>query len=179
MIVIMRGISGSGKSTVAHALSAKIGAKIVSADNYFMGHDGVYRFDARQLGMAHDMCWSLFSEAVSANANVIVDNTNAKLTDIMPYVFEGLRTSTPVHIVQMAIESSHMHYARNVHGLSIDAIERQAQRLSSQPITKDYLSDVAHEYAHLIHVHYVNIDISDSMQLSRLIENLRVDIFNS
>ena len=57
---IMRGISGSGKSTKAREIMAKENscgnaAIICSADDFFMA-SGKYKFDASKLGQAHAWC---------------------------------------------------------------------------------------------------------------------------
>lgn len=51
-LVIMRGVTGSGKSTVALAVAQGDKSKIFSTDDFFV-KDGVYQFDPKQIGRAH------------------------------------------------------------------------------------------------------------------------------
>lgn len=51
----MRGLPGSGKSTHAHRLVQEAGQGVVcSADDYFVGTDGVYRWVGKDLAKAHE-----------------------------------------------------------------------------------------------------------------------------
>lgn len=91
----MRGYPGSGKSFYAKKLSETTGAIICSSDSYFM-KDGVYEFDVKKLGSNHQKCYNKFVETLCLRKDVIIDNTNAKMTDIKKYIdfVELLRTET-------------------------------------------------------------------------------------
>jgi len=59
VMIIMSGVSGSGKSSCAlkHQGLDLTNVKICSADNYFVDEDtGEYVFDPSQLGRAHRAC---------------------------------------------------------------------------------------------------------------------------
>lgn len=89
-VIVVSGISGSGKSTYAHTLTAN-GGVILSADDYFTGYDTrPYSFDSTLLGKAHAMCFKLYVEqlqhALSEDRLVIVDNTNTTAVEIAPYM---------------------------------------------------------------------------------------------
>lgn len=104
-VIIMRGISGSGKSTFAKELSYKFKSAwlythTVSADDYF-SKSGKYEFDPSKLGSAHNECLSdyldeLLKLKLGNNRNkegkdsfphqlIIVDNTNLCAAEIAPY----------------------------------------------------------------------------------------------
>ena len=90
-VYILRGISGSGKSTVTAAIAASLppGTRYVvcSADNYFIGPDDVYRFDSKLLSSAHEYCRRTFDAALIDRVPVIiVDNTHAQQWEYAPYV---------------------------------------------------------------------------------------------
>jgi hypothetical protein len=55
-VIVCRGLPGAGKSTYVATLSP--GAVVCSADSYFVGPDGAYRFDPAKLGQAHEACWT-------------------------------------------------------------------------------------------------------------------------
>ena len=57
-LYLVRGLPGSGKSTVARALAdgAIIGGEAIETDEFFVDADGVYRFDGAKLGDAHRDC---------------------------------------------------------------------------------------------------------------------------
>jgi predicted kinase len=82
-VIIMRGISGSGKSH--HAKLFAHNGVVVSADDYFMVA-GEYRFDAGKLGDAHAYCMREFLRALDKGTEtVVVDNTNMRLYELNPY----------------------------------------------------------------------------------------------
>ena len=87
-MLIMRGLSGSGKSTIVNAAKAKFPDDCVScsADDYFYGADGVYHFDEKKLKDAHSYCQSRAEEMCGQGRPlVIVDNTNVKRWEMAKY----------------------------------------------------------------------------------------------
>lgn len=104
-VLVMSGLPGSGKSRLAHELVEKFGrAKdlaeayyrgdpsiIVSADDYYIGKDGVYRYIADEIGLAHKQCKDKFEYALDSGVPlVIVDNTNLRASDA-DFYFEMAR----------------------------------------------------------------------------------------
>lgn len=82
-VFIMRGISGSGKSTVAKKLAAR--EYICSTDEYFMVN-GEYKFDRSKLGEYHKRNFELFSSFVEVGVQtLVVDNTNCKRSEFEKY----------------------------------------------------------------------------------------------
>ncbi|MEG1581928.1 MAG: hypothetical protein RR334_02065, partial [Clostridia bacterium] len=64
-IIIIRGISGSGKTTFAIKLKSLFAERgedceICEADDYFTGTDGQYNFNPNLLSQAHNACYSKF-----------------------------------------------------------------------------------------------------------------------
>jgi predicted kinase len=126
-LIIMRGISGSGKSTWARKNHPD--AVVCSADHFFLdARTGVYAFNPAKLGEAHLDCWRKTLEWIQANAPVIVvDNTNTQLWEMSPYVQMGnafgyevliVRVDTPVDVAA----------ARNTHGVPAAAVKSMADR---------------------------------------------------
>ena len=87
-MLIIRGLAGSGKSTIVRQLEETFpGSVSCSADHFFLQPGtGEYQFDRSQLGAAHKWCQSKAEEACRNRANiVIVDNTNVKRWEMVPY----------------------------------------------------------------------------------------------
>lgn len=85
-LVLMRGVSGSGKSTRARELlEQNPGARILSTDDLFLV-EGEYRFDPALLGQNHkanqERCRSAMLERTEL---IIIDNTNVQAREMKPY----------------------------------------------------------------------------------------------
>jgi hypothetical protein len=90
ILIIMRGVPGSGKSYLAHQL--KGGGVVFSTDDYFINYQGQYIFDRNQLGIAHEWNQKRANEALKAGANpVVIDNTNLEAWEMQPYITMALR----------------------------------------------------------------------------------------
>lgn len=110
-VIILQGISGAGKSTYA----AKLGGRIVSANDYFQARDG-YRFAPAKLGEAHAQCMRRFIEMVQGSEPlVIVDNTNTTVAEIAPYYSVGQAYGYAVRIVRV-VAGVQAATARGRHG---------------------------------------------------------------
>lgn len=85
--LIMKAISGSGKSTIAQKIAASYDRFIIcSTDNYFM-KDGKYCFDPKMLGQYHSNTLNDVKKYMEKEFDcVILDNTNLKADHIKPYI---------------------------------------------------------------------------------------------
>jgi uridine kinase len=127
-VLILRGVSGSGKTTFAETLKALNPDRVAicSADDYFYDEKDHYNFDPSALGKAHLYCQSLFHVAME-NENIdliVVANTNTKPSDFAYYVnaAEGRAIVTTV-----VIENRHCN--SDVHAVPDQIKQRQKQNL--------------------------------------------------
>jgi predicted kinase len=91
IVIILRGLPGSGKSSFAKVIEeeAPKDTAIVSADNYFY-KGGIYTFDPTKIGEAHEQCRKAFASAIDKKKIVIVDNTNTQFWEFSYYWSVGL-----------------------------------------------------------------------------------------
>uniref|UniRef100_A0A663F8V7 NEDD4 binding protein 2 like 2 n=1 Tax=Aquila chrysaetos chrysaetos TaxID=223781 RepID=A0A663F8V7_AQUCH len=87
LLLILRGLPGSGKSTLSRILLRQSCDGIVfSTDDYFRQQDG-YTYNAAQLGDAHDWNQKRAKQAMEQGKSpVIIDNTNTQAWEMKPYV---------------------------------------------------------------------------------------------
>jgi ABC-type molybdenum transport system ATPase subunit/photorepair protein PhrA len=115
-LVLIRGLPGSGKSTMASVLSL-VGYEHYEADMFFM-RDGVYQYDATRIRDAHAWCQKLTREALSSGRRVVVSNTFTMLREIEPY-----RSMTSnLRIVEA------LGKWENSHGVPTEMVQRMAER---------------------------------------------------
>ena len=130
--IILRGLPGSGKSTIAKLIASIPDFIVCSADDYFIDKaTGVYKFDASLLGKAHDGCYRKFCEITTEGKyNVIVDNTNTRRSEFMRYEDMANLAKYQVHIIRVETHLKDQELAaRNVHKVPMETITRMRERL--------------------------------------------------
>lgn len=148
-VIVMSGVSGSGKSTYARKLlgldseyylglctRAQGPRALVSADLYFMNPSDEYVFDRAKIGEAHAECFRNFIELLQKNrfTTVVVDNTNTTVEEIAPYMAGAAAYGYEAEIVTVCPEFATDSYfklcaARNAHGVPLDVIVQQHLRI--------------------------------------------------
>eukprot|EP00090_Calanus_glacialis_P009513 TRINITY_DN17898_c0_g1_i2.p1 TRINITY_DN17898_c0_g1~~TRINITY_DN17898_c0_g1_i2.p1 ORF type:complete len:706 (-),score=276.50 TRINITY_DN17898_c0_g1_i2:410-2527(-) len=101
VFVILRGLPGSGKSSLATRLlsSAKLGVSF-STDDYFL-KGGFYTFRADLLTEAHSWNQRRAMAAVKDRVRlVIIDNTNTMAWEMRPYIELALNNGYKIHILE-------------------------------------------------------------------------------
>lgn len=129
-LVIMRGLPGSGKSTHAKELQGGVPTRVIcSADDYFM-KDGIYQFDPKQLGKAHEACKAKAHTAMLKSMSVvIIDNTNMQKWEFQDYIAFGMMYGYKIEkIVCGNLIDIKLYAERNTHGVPFESIKRMAER---------------------------------------------------
>jgi NEDD4-binding protein 2 len=141
---IMRGVSGSGKSTKSREIVRQFEEEnpegktiICSADGFFIdSRTGKYVFDAKKLGQAHAWCKGQVYAAMKLGVDLIlVDNTNTQKWEYQPYLdmAYAFKYDTEEIIVGSLDDDSLLEYAeRNEHGVPLEAIQRMANRFEKE-----------------------------------------------
>eukprot|EP00288_Rhodomonas_lens_P015017 CAMPEP_0177703228 /NCGR_PEP_ID=MMETSP0484_2-20121128/7560_1 /TAXON_ID=354590 /ORGANISM="Rhodomonas lens, Strain RHODO" /LENGTH=1172 /DNA_ID=CAMNT_0019214569 /DNA_START=254 /DNA_END=3772 /DNA_ORIENTATION=- len=103
-VVIMRGLPGSGKSSLAWQLAQSAGegrAEVCSADAFFEREEGGYQFSADGLAAAHAACWARFHGLAARHTPVIiVDNTHASQPEVQRYVDGAAEHGYSISVVE-------------------------------------------------------------------------------
>lgn len=127
-VLILRGVSGSGKTTFAETLAALNPDRVAicTADDYFYDEQGNYNFNPAELGKAHLYCQSLFHVAMeSENIDlIIVANTNTKPSDFAYYV-----NAAKGRAVVTSIVLENRHGNSDVHGVPGAVKQNQLKNL--------------------------------------------------
>lgn len=126
-VVILQGISGSGKSTVASKLAPP--EAVCSADDTFMV-EGKYVFNPARLPEAHGNCLKKFVALLTGpvKCGIVVDNTNTTVAEIAPYVALAQAYGRDVTIVTVPCDPL-VAAKRNTHGVPETACIAMWQRI--------------------------------------------------
>lgn len=144
LVIIMRGLPGSGKSHWVNALLEKLSADqkrrvlqqgYFSTDSFFY-HGSDYRFDATKLAEYHQRNLTAFIQALTQKEPVVIcDNTNLSLWELMPYKAISEALDYRVEIVLIGEPQNIMHQQlcarRNQHAIDIKQIISMAHRFES------------------------------------------------
>ena len=83
-LILLRGLPGSGKSTVAKLLTADYG-RFREADMFFM-ENGVYKFDPSKIKDAHAWCKNEVEYLMIYDSRkIVVSNTFTQAWEMVPY----------------------------------------------------------------------------------------------
>jgi len=125
ILFIVRGLPGSGKST----LSKLLNATHFETDNYFMV-DGEYKFDVSKLREAHEWCKNevsmamVFNHTSGLNQRIVVSNTFTQEWEMAPYF--ALAEQWGYQVASLIVENR--HGGVNTHGVPEDKLELMKNR---------------------------------------------------
>jgi predicted kinase len=127
VLYILRGVPGSGKSTVAKSLVKE--ECVCEADQYFIDPcTGEYHFDFRKLGIAHEFCRTKCVELMrKGEPKIVVSNTNTSEKEFAPYVEMAADNGYLVYF--LVVENR--HGGVNQHGVPDDKITQMKDRIKS------------------------------------------------
>ena len=120
-LILIRGLPGSGKSTMARSLASE-GFLHFEADMFFEV-DGQYRYDASRIREAHSWCQNMARQALAAGKRVVVSNTFTQLRELAPYFSMAQNARV--------IEANGKW--QNVHGVPTEILDRMALRWEPLP----------------------------------------------
>lgn len=134
LCILLQGIAGAGKSTLARQMEAEdlLGTKTVCADFYFESHDG-YRFNPAELGKAHTACFRGYLDALRNEyylKRLIVANTNLNPVDVSPYIAAARAYGHDWQILQVGCDPN-VAADRNVHGVPRSKVLKMYERLQN------------------------------------------------
>ncbi|NXK06450.1 N4BP2 protein, partial [Herpetotheres cachinnans] len=132
VLVLLRGVPGSGKSYLARTLlEDNPDGIILSTDDYFYKH-GQYHYDPDCLGEAHDWNRKRAKEAFEMRISpIIIDNTNIQAWEMKPYVTLAQQFKYKVIFREpdtwWKFKPKELE-RRNIHGVSKEKIKSMLER---------------------------------------------------
>ena len=132
VVYIMRGVPGSGKSTIAAEMARTFDGKVHSTDEYFTDESGQYSFDRSRIKEAHQKNFEAFQTSLQQELPVvIVDNTNIKRWEFENYVKIAQESGYAIREINAPTPELEEALARNLHGVPEEAIRRMLEGFES------------------------------------------------
>lgn len=126
-LIILRGVSGAGKSTVAEIISENHWP-ICEADQYHYTESGVYDWKPENVGKAHAWCQSIVRDAMASNIKkIIVSNTSTTEKELKPYL--TLAEEFGYQVISLVVENRHGN--DSIHEVPQHIRDQQEKRLRS------------------------------------------------
>jgi predicted kinase len=115
-LVLIRGLPGSGKSTMARAMKTH---RHFEADMFFTDLDGAYLYDASKIKAAHEWCQMNAKWALERGESVVVSNTFTRQFEMAPYFAMAKTFGIEPRIVEATGNWP------NVHGVPAEVVEKK------------------------------------------------------
>jgi len=123
VLIILRGLPGSGKTTLAPYISEQI----CCADDFFINVRGEYVFDVKKLGEAHNFSIAKCRLMMAAgHPKIVIANTNVTDKEMEPY--EELAKIFRYKIFHVIVENR--HGGKTAHDVPEQAIEKRKKQFS-------------------------------------------------
>ena len=131
VLTLLRGLPGAGKSTFANFIwsSSQV---ICEADKYFIGEDGVYRFDGSKIKDAHKWCRDEVEKRMLFNKTsggtyypeIVVSNTFTQEWEMEEYY----KLAEKYNYIVFSLIVENRHGGVNEHGVPQEKLEQMKNR---------------------------------------------------
>ena len=123
-LILIRGLPGSGKSTMARAMADR---RHFEADMFFEDADGVYSYDREKIKDAHEWCQRETFNALANGNPVVVSNTFTRVSEMRSYFEMAKRFNIEVRVI--VADGTW----QNVHGVPDVVVDKMRQRWEEIP----------------------------------------------
>jgi len=125
-LILLRGLPGSGKTTLAKVLSENNTYPVFSVDDYFTNEvTGEYIFNFQNNHLAYKQCKDLTNEAMKQNfPKVIVHNTFTLDWELEPY----FKMASLYYYTLFVVTVENYHEHKNVHEVTEEQLQKMAEK---------------------------------------------------
>lgn len=126
MLYIIRGLPGSGKTTLAKIMQQQLNAAHFEADMFFEVN-GEYKFDKTKIKQAHNWCYNSVIDNLLTGKTVIVSNTFTRYWEMQKYIDYCTQHNVAYHVI---ICSGNY---KSIHNVPNSTIEDMKKRFEFEP----------------------------------------------
>ena len=150
ILYLVRGLPGSGKSTIAKNIVAKSAEKSIQVMHYegddfhtyvqrVVGHEveQSYNFNVKLVGAAHDLCYGRTMRALSEGHDAVVANTFTTKRELGRYISGVERSELPVDIIVLKATGDF----KTIHNVPDAVISRMRDRWEDYTKETEVTSD--------------------------------------
>jgi predicted kinase len=125
-LILIRGVPGAGKSTLAKLLSENGKYPHFEADQFFVDESGDYNFDPSLLHIAHSVCQKNALDAMKSGVEkVIVSNTSISEQHLS--VYQEFANELGYHFFSVVVENR--NDTKSIHGVPETVRKNMAEQL--------------------------------------------------
>lgn len=125
-IILLRGLPGAGKTTLAAVLSENGSWPVFSVDTYFTDPDtGLYNFEFDKNHLAYKDCYSKTEMAMRQKVEkIFIDNTLTMGWEMEPY----FKLATAYNYTIFVVTVENYHDGKNKHAVSEEQLKKMAEK---------------------------------------------------
>jgi len=125
-LILLRGLPGSGKTTLAKVLSENNTYPVFSVDDYFTNEiTGEYLFNFQNNHLAYKQCEMLTKDAMQQSiSKIIVHNTFTTEWELEPY----FKLASSYNYLLFVVTVENYHEQKNVHEVSDEQLQKMAEK---------------------------------------------------
>ncbi|MEZ8656473.1 AAA family ATPase [Vibrio sp. 10N.222.54.F12] len=133
-LTLVRGIPGSGKTTMA----SKLDAHLVEADMFFVDKDGNYNYCSQYIKDAHAWCQLEMKRLLRSGHDVVVANTFIRCWEVQGYIEAAQSLNLELDVEVIEAEGKY----QNIHGVPDRTVERMKNQYESFALNPDQSSQI-------------------------------------
>lgn len=125
-LILLRGLPGSGKTTLANLLSENNTYPVFSVDDYFTNEiTGEYIFNFKDNHLAYKQCEELTKDAMQQKiSKVFVHNTFTMDWELEPF----FKLASEFNYKLFVVTVENYHHQKNTHEVSDEQLQKMAEK---------------------------------------------------
>lgn len=131
-LIIIQGLPGSGKTTLAKEISSQFNIPYFEADQYFEDKDGNYNFNPKYLHSAHISCQARTFSRLKAGHSCICSNTFLADKEFKAYFLAAKQYNVKVFVIKMTTQYG------SIHDIPKETMQRMKNRFNTCTIKPDF-----------------------------------------